>query len=188
MAKWILEATLQAVLDEIEKSDEEAVCNTQPATYFNAIHPDLWVAETTYVAGDTARPPTDNNFVYECTVGGTTGTVEPGWTTTQDSTFTDGTVTWKAHENYSLANTPLVEGDKTRGAGSPSGFKLTVAEIMGITTHRAGTVTHTALLEHAAKKLHHVTTASTTLAENNDVEAGRTTIFHELEVQVRVLQ
>lgn len=187
MSKYVHDTTLAAVLDEIEKADEEAACSLEPSTYFNAIHPDTWASETVYTAGECVRPPTDNDFIYECTVGGTTGASEPIWSTVQDAEFTDGTATWKAHQNYALANAPLVAEDKTRGPGDPSGFALTVAEKSGITTHRAGEVTHTALIEHATKKLHHVTTAQTTLAENNLVEKGRTTIFYELVVQVRVI-
>lgn len=186
MSKFLPESTIMLVLDELNKADEEVACTSQPLTYFNAIHPDIWSSEETIAVGDTRRPPTDNNFVYECISAGDTGALEPGWSTTQDGTFVDGTVTWKAHENYAVANKPLVGGDKSITPATPNGFDFKVQQIMGITTHRSGTLGHFALIEHATKKLHHVTTASTTIDGDDLVVAGRTTIFHELVVHVGI--
>lgn len=61
-----------------------------------------WVANTAYVAGDRVHATASataarQNYVYECTTGGTShATTEPTWvTTTPDtSTTTDNTVTW----------------------------------------------------------------------------------------------
>jgi len=186
MSAFVPDSTLLLVLNEIYKSDEEVACSALPVSYFQAIHPDMWLASTVYVIGDTSRSPTDNNFVYECIADGTSGSTEPGWATTQDGEFTDGTVTWKAHENVSLANCPLITENKTIAPGDVSGHVLTIAQIMGIVTHRAGTLSHIALIEHSAKKLHHATTANTTIVEHNLVEANRTTIFHELTVDIQV--
>lgn len=185
MAKWVPDSYLELILNEIKKSDEEAICNAQPTTYFNAVWPDLWLQSTSYNVGDLVHPPTQNGFIYECVVAGDSGATEPGWGTTQDQTFVDGTVTWKTHENYALANETLTPGDFTISDGDIDGRKLTVAEKMGAVTHTAGTVTHTALIEHATKTLHFVTTAQTTLGGNNDVEAGRSTIFFEFDIIVR---
>lgn len=183
MAKWINPVTEDFRLNEIAKADGESICNAQPATYFQACHPPTWVQSTAYSAGDLVRPPTLNGYIYECTVGGTSGASEPGWGTTPDGTFSDGTVTWKTHANYTLAYSDLVSGDKViADSADPVGRKLTVGQKIGVVTHRAGTVSHTALIEHATRKLHLVSTAETTLGVNDDVEAGRTTIFFAFSI------
>lgn len=186
MSKWVPDTYLELILNEIEKADGEAICNAQPTTYFNAVWPDLWIQSTTYVVGDLVhQPDVQAGMIYECVVAGDSGAVEPGWGTVQDQQLVDGTVTWKTHENYSLANAPLVPGDYTKADGDTDGRKLTVAQKMGIVTHTGGTVTHTALIEHATKTLHYVTTAQTTLGGGNDVDAGRSTIFFALDITVR---
>jgi hypothetical protein len=185
MPKWIPDSYLELILDEIKKSDEEAICNAQPSTFFNAVWPDLWLATTAYVVGDVIHPPTVNGFVYECVTAGTSDATEPGWGTTQDAVFADGTVSWKTHENYSLANTPLVPADFTVADGDVDGRKLIVAQKMGAVTHDSGDVTHTALIELATKTLHFVTTAQTTLGGSNYVDSGRSTIFFEFDITIR---
>jgi hypothetical protein len=185
MGKWISDTHLDLILDEIVKSDREVVCSAQPNTFFNAVWPDLWVQETIYSEGDVIHPPSINGYVYECTTPGTSGAIEPGWTTLQDSTFNDGSVTWKAHENYSLASHELSPGDVVKSNGDIDGRKVTVAQKIGVVTHAAGTVSHTALLEVGTKTLHFVTEAQTTLSGDNDVIAGRTTIFFEFNITIR---
>lgn len=185
MSKWVPDSYLDFVLNEIKKSDEEAICNAQPSTYFNAVWPNLWIQDTAYVVGDLVHPPTQNGFIYECIGAGDSGSVEPGWGTTQDQEFLDGFCTWKTHENYALANEALAPGDYTLANGDVDGRKMTVAQKMGVVTHTGGTVTHTALIEHAAKTLHFVTTSQTTLGGGNDVESGRSTIFFAFDITVR---
>ncbi len=185
MAKWIPDSYLDTLLGNIVASDQECVCSQQPLTFYNAVWPDLWVQETVYAQGDLCYPPTQNNFIYECITAGTSGVSEPGWTTTQDSTFTDGTVTWKAHENYSLANTAVSESNFTISDGAVDGRKLTVTQIMGVVTHAAGTVTHTAFVNTETKELTLVTTAETTLDGGNDVDAGKSTIFFGFSITIR---
>lgn len=185
MAKWIQDSTVDALLAEIAESDGESICNGQPATYFNACHPEIWVQGTAYVVGDLVRPPTVNGYIYECIDDGVAGAVEPGWGTSQDATFSDGGVMWTTHINFTLAYSPLVPGDKTIGSNTgPAGRNLTIGQKIGVVTHRAGTVTHTALINDADKKLQYVSTAETTLAVNDEVEAGRTTIFFEWKIVV----
>ena len=60
----------------------------------NLIGP-AWAASTSYSLGALVEPTTPNNFVYECVVAGTSGTVEPTWPTTEGETVVDNTVTWK---------------------------------------------------------------------------------------------
>lgn len=185
MPKWISDAHIDLILDEIAKSDEETVCSSQPLTYFHAIWPELWIQETSYEIGDLIRPPTDNGFVYECINAGTSGVLEPGWGITEGQTFNDGSIIWTTYENYSLANQPLGVGEIVKSDGDIDGRKITIPQKIGVVTHRSGVVTHTALIEHATRTLHAVTEAETTLSGDNDVESGRTTIFFEYEITIR---
>lgn len=63
-------------------------------------HPDVpvavaWGASVAKVVGDVVKPITDNGYIYKVTVGGTTGTTEPVWSTIEGATQTDGTVTYE---------------------------------------------------------------------------------------------
>lgn len=53
-----------------------------------------WAAETAYAEGDRITDPTFNTHVYECTVAGTSGEDESGFSGLP-SNVTDGTVTWR---------------------------------------------------------------------------------------------
>ena len=59
--------------------------NSQPA----------WAATTAYTVGKTVRPISPNGEAYRCIVAGTSGGSEPVWSTTDGTTLTDGTVTWR---------------------------------------------------------------------------------------------
>lgn len=173
MAKYINSEFLDGVLQLLAECDLLSVCTTmQPTTYFNAVWPPLWVASTVYSLGDLVHPPDNNGFIYECVAAGTSGATEPVWAILQDDEFTDGTVTWKCHENYSLIQTGLDAGDFTI-TDQGSGKRLMVAPKPGIVSHAAGTVGHFALLCTTDQTLRVVSTAETSIAENNDVEMGR---------------
>jgi len=186
MAKYLPDSTYDLALAQIENADEEAVCSVEPSSYYQACWPSMWVATTAYSVGDIVRPPTDNDFVYECTVGGTSGGSEPAWETTQDNTFSDNDITWKAHENYSLAYTTLAGGDKTIQAKGGGGREIVFAEKTGITSHRSGTVTHTAFMTSSTKAIEMITTASTTTVGDNDIVSGRTTIFQSVTAGISI--
>lgn len=184
MARWIPVEYQDYPLDRIAESDEQAMCTARPLTYFNAVRPPLWVTAKTYATGDLVHPPTSNSKIYECTVGGVSGSVEPGWGTTQDQTFTDGGVTWKTHDNFALVNAPRVPGDFVKSTSiSPAGRKLALAEKMGVVTHTAGVASHAALIRSVDRTVRYVTTAQTTIG-GNELESGRTTIFYELVIIV----
>jgi hypothetical protein len=58
----------------------------------------IWASSTAYVAGELVRPTVGNGHLYQCTVSGTTGTIEPVWPLTSGTpagTVIDGTVTWQ---------------------------------------------------------------------------------------------
>lgn len=185
MSRWIPQEYQDYILNKIAECREQAMCNRQPTTYYNAVRPALWTISTIYGVGDIVRPPTPNGKVYQCTVAGTSGASEPGWGTIQDQTFVDGaTLTWKTHDNYALVNRTLLAGDfvisDDIGTG---GRKLTLAEKMGVITHTAGIVTHCALICDTDKSLRYVTVAQTTIG-GNELESGRTTIFYALNIIV----
>lgn len=185
MTRYTPDAQLDLILDSYAEADEEAVCSQQPITYFQACWPNIWVADTAVSVGDMCRAPTQNGYVYECTVEGQTGTGEPPWSTTQDATFQDNQVTWKAHENFALINAILLPADFTKADGDIDGRKLTLAQKMGITVHTGGIVTHTALISNANKELKFVTAASTTLQGDDTVISGRSTLLHEMVITMR---
>ena len=183
MAKWVPDSNLDLQLQDIDDADEQAVCNAQPSDFFDAHYPDMWVADTVYSAGDCVRPPTANNFIYECTVGGTSGSSEPAWSITDQATFSDNTVTWRAHESVCLANCDIDPGDKSiadNPTGPEYGRALTIAEISGSICHRSGTVSHTAFLDKTNQLLKAVTTAETDTAGDNDIESGKAVIFQSV--------
>jgi len=184
MSRWIPDGYLDFPLLAIQESDEEAICSQQPLTYFNACWPALWIQSTSYIVGDLVHPPTQNGFIYECTVAGDAGAVEPGWGSTQDQEFTDNGVTWKTHENYSLANEALLPSDLVITDGDVNGRKLTVGQKMGPVTHTSGTVTHTALIQNTTNTLHFVSESQTTIGGDNDVISGRSTLFFEFTISI----
>lgn len=172
---------------EIAEAEEEALCSQSPLTYYNAVWPDLWIPSTDYYVGDMVRPPTQNNRIYVCVQDGTSGSVEPGWMTSQDEEFDDGFTRWITHLNYSLANVALAPADFTIEDNiSPAGRKLVIAEKSGTTVHTGGTVTHTALISHTNKEVTLITEAGTSLAENDDVQQGLSTIFRSFEVPIYI--
>lgn len=58
--------------------------------------PSAWVANTQYSVGDIVKPYASyNGYVYECTQGGTSGSIEPTWKEDLVSTISDGTAIWR---------------------------------------------------------------------------------------------
>ena len=57
-----------------------------------------WAASTAYSVGAIVRASAvqASGLVFQCVVAGTSGSTAPAWATDIGSTFTDGTVTWKA--------------------------------------------------------------------------------------------
>ena len=61
--------------------------------------PETWTANTAYATGDVVKKTTYNSHSYLCTVAGTSHTTtEPTWPTTNGTTITDNTVTWKTFD------------------------------------------------------------------------------------------
>ena len=61
----------------------------------------LYSTGDAYIYGDLVKPATTNGKVYMCSVGGTSGTAAPAWSTVAGSTVTDGEVEWT---EYTPAN------------------------------------------------------------------------------------
>lgn len=70
---------------------------TKPiGTNGKTVHPAVkdavpWVASTSFTLGKVVEPTVANGFVYKVTQGGTTGTTQPTWTTTENQEVVDGT-------------------------------------------------------------------------------------------------
>ena len=59
-----------------------------------------WLASTVYAVGARIVPSVNNKqYLYECTVAGTSGATAPAWPGAPGRTVTDGTVTWRSVEN-----------------------------------------------------------------------------------------
>lgn len=178
MTKWLYTDWLEYALTQLSAEAESvSVLATFPVTYFNCVKGDTWDDLTAYSLGDVVHPAVWNDFVYECVVAGTSGASEPPWETTQDNEFTDGTVTWKTHENYSLAVGPVGSSVITTEA---FGKRLTFESTTGALTHTAGTVTHTALVSDTNQELLYVTESETEKVEDDDVLSGRILTINEI--------
>jgi hypothetical protein len=61
---------------------------------FQTLNVNTWQASTSYSVGNIVKPSTPNGFFYKCTTAGTSGTIEPSWSTTKGQTVNDGSVVW----------------------------------------------------------------------------------------------
>lgn len=160
MPKWTNPDILDAALGIIASSDELAVCTAQPSTFFQAVNPPAWIAETAYSLDGYVRPMVDRNgFTYISTAAGTSGSNEPVWPVTDGQTVQDGTVTWIASTSLCTVNTGLTASDFVISAGSEEGRrKLTILPKTGMTVHTTGSASHLAVISKATKTLLMVTT------------------------------
>jgi hypothetical protein len=83
----VINSDLQAVIDWI---------NAGNTGYVTAIYPEtVWEPDTAYLFGQVVIPSTDNDFMYECSVAGTSDSDEPTWgSPTLGAAITDNSVTW----------------------------------------------------------------------------------------------
>lgn len=178
--RYILRDYQDYILNKWIECDEQVVCSGAPTTYFQCVHPDMWLADTAYSVGDLMRPPVANGFIYECTVDGISGSANPGWGTAQDQTFADNTVTWKTHINLAMVNATRVPADYSAitdySANGITGRSVILSEKQGLIVHTAGVSNHCALINHASKELRYVTPSNVTIG-TGELESGRTTIF-----------
>lgn len=68
------------------------------------LFPETWSSTTTYYAGELVKPTTYASHSYLCTVAGISGGTQPTWSTTNGTTQTDGTVTWKCFDTKCYQN------------------------------------------------------------------------------------
>jgi hypothetical protein len=99
----------------ISGDDEGLLTITFPESLIGPLYT-TWVVARAYALGDFIRPTTNNGFIYEATVAGTSHAVtEPTWNTTEGATNTDGTVTWTCRKrSLWLASIARVVGDMVR--------------------------------------------------------------------------
>lgn len=76
-----------------------------------------WAALTPYAAGVVLRPTTRNGKTYYCSNGGTSGAVQPTWTTTEGGSNTDATATWICMHRQKLVVTLDATAGKIRERG-----------------------------------------------------------------------
>lgn len=116
---------------------DQSVPTSTDAVFFDSKPAPTWPASTAYTAATTAivSPTTGNNFYYECTTSGTTGTTEPTWPTTVGNTVTDGTVVWTCRS----PTITIVSGNTGAQSIDCTGFTRTIAGSGAITV--SGSVT-----------------------------------------------
>jgi len=182
MGKYIPSTYLSLILDKIRESTHVAVCSQQPTNFYHGWWATIRYNTTVYAVGSIVRPSTTNGFIYECSVGGTSGAVEPVWPTVEDGTVVDGDVTWVAKTNYCLVLSEIFEQDWATDVQAAA----TVLTFLGkprVTAHAAGTVGHTALVCLTDKTLRYVTTSSTAKIEDNEIEVGRVTNINSFFIE-----
>ena len=181
METWIPSEWYDDILDKIAVATQQSVCSQKPTNFYEAYWPNsIWTKNTQYAIGDLITSPTANNFLYECISAGTSGSTEPGFATNATATFTDGTVTWKTHNNYSIVSTPMGPSDFIK-TEIEHGKQLQVKEKVGILIYKSGPIAYTALLDVANKKMLHITKATSVLG--TPLEKGNLTVFYTYNIK-----
>lgn len=181
METWIPSEWYDDILDKIAVATQQSVCSRKPTNFYEAYWPNnVWSKNTAYILGDMVTSPTVSDNIYECISAGTSGNSEPGFGQNQDQTFTDGTVTWKTHKNYSIVSTAMTPADFTKEE-IDHGKQLRVAEKVGVLIYKSGTIGYTALLDVANKKLLHITKATSVLG--TPLEKGNLTVFYTYNIK-----
>ncbi len=169
VSDYILENGTEAIRTECSRM---TACIGQPTTFYEGYDAPAWQASTNYALGDSVRPTTRNNFVYEATAdSGSSGVSEPTWPTTPGNTVVDGGITWTCRTSRALASQNMVTGDFTVSDGDTDGRKVRVGAKAGIPVFRTANADHVALLDHVNRRLLAVTTCgSTALASGGTVD------------------
>jgi hypothetical protein len=94
IAKWTDDQTLYQGMMDKARLDLEARLIVKQAVFTAGTHQVAWQASHSYTLADIVRPITPNGYVYECTLGGVSGGVEPLWPTIPGNTVTDGAAEW----------------------------------------------------------------------------------------------
>jgi len=90
----------RAVSDQGVKGDFNAASGTKGTTSLDpdyvmkVLKSSTWKPNTTYYPFQYVRPTIENGFQYAAVDGGKSGSVEPTWPTTINSTVNDGTIQW----------------------------------------------------------------------------------------------
>ena len=181
METWIPSEWYDDILDRIASATQQSVCSQKPTTFYEAYWPgSIWEASKAYTVGTFVASPTVTDHIYECVSAGTSGSNEPGFGVNQDQTFTDGTVTWKTHINYSIVSVPMSSSDFTK-EDIENGKQLVVGEKTGALIYKDGIIGYTALLDVPNKKLLHITKATSVLG--TPLEKGNLTVFYSYNIK-----
>jgi endoglucanase Acf2 len=73
----------------------------------------VWQSNHAYSTGSPVQPTVSNGFYYIPTPGGTSGSTEPTWPTTEGATVTEGSMVWMAHS----LTTKIVQNTATCSGG-----------------------------------------------------------------------
>lgn len=90
----------RAVSDQGVKGDFNAVngvkgtTSLDPDYVMQVLTSSTWKPNTTYYPFQYVRPTVENGFQYAAVDGGTSGSTEPTWPTTINTTVNDGTIQW----------------------------------------------------------------------------------------------
>lgn len=93
---------------------------TPPATvYIAAIRATAGVSprSTAVNVGQTTVPNTPNGRLYKCTTAGTTGSGEPAWGGTANSTTSDGSAVWTEASSDFESNSAVITSAEMTGGG-----------------------------------------------------------------------
>lgn len=121
--EYSLQFLLECVRKEHDLEDDVLKVALMDTTYtFDAATHKVWdatawAASTAYSLGDLRKPTTENGYIYKCTSAGTSGTTEPTWPTTIDTTVVDSGATWTCwSENVSESEITPGNGYIANGA------------------------------------------------------------------------
>lgn len=94
----------------------------------------IWQGSTAYSTGGYARPITSNNYFYECTTAGTSGSSQPTWPTIVGNTVSDGSVVWTCRAgNFFIASNLLPVATDVVDQSADSWTSLSVTGILSST-------------------------------------------------------
>jgi hypothetical protein len=83
-----------------------------------------WIASTSYLTGEYVQPTATggNGHLYRCIVAGTTASAEPAWPLPENSTVTDGGVTWEEQTPVLVNRLPAPNGPQPTRMASGGAF------------------------------------------------------------------
>lgn len=95
-----------------------------------------WAASVSYSKGEIKIPTSRNGHRYRVTEGGTSGSAEPTWPTTEGTTVTDNGVTWEEyggeHSNLEQWAGSPAQNEVADGDGYSSGGQALTSQVLNL--------------------------------------------------------